>query len=351
MQGGALKASGFVLSRSVGIQQNFKHAKPRLEFVKNNCQKKNHRYTLTTTTTPLFPPFHEMADPSPSIAAAAVAATSSVVELNVGGTHYATSVSTMTRFGDHFLSMLVTTDIPTARDSQGRIFIDRDGSCFGDILNFLRDGKVNSSSRDLRTEAEYFAMDALLFYLDEISPSSKTTTYFGDRCLSDDYAESGEYARWADKRAREEAERDSFVAACEDLMQDDGLVAMADYLARVLDDSSCSSDVYFVMFGEAGDDRVRVGPVEGADEVYLSREISDSPFDLEIVEQLWTTNDCGDSPLAMLVFYRHSVAVQWTCRIRCRYDVVQWPRCGAQLCLSRPRNSKTNFPSFVPEWT
>ena len=348
MQGGALKASGFVLSRSVGIQQNFKHAKPRLEFVKNNCQKKNHRYTLTTTTTPLFPPFHEMADPSPSIAAAAVAATSSVVELNVGGTHYATSVSTMTRFGDHFLSMLVTTDIPTARDSQGRIFIDRDGSCFGDILNFLRDGKVNSSSRDLRTEAEYFAMDALLFYLDEISPSSKTTTYFGDRCLPDDYAESGDYVQWADKRAREEAERDSFVAACEDLMRDDGLVAMADYLARVLDDPLLSNDVQFVMFGEAGDGRVRVGPFEGANEVYLSPfNSNDKQFDLRVVEELWATNDDGDTPLAMLLFYRHSVAVKWTCNI----VVVQWRGCGAQLRLSRPKNLKTNFPSFVPEWT
>lgn len=47
-------------------------------------------------------------------------ATSDVIELNVGGTIFASSRGTLTRISDSMLARLVDGDIPSARDSQGR---------------------------------------------------------------------------------------------------------------------------------------------------------------------------------------------------------------------------------------
>jgi hypothetical protein len=92
-----------------------------------------------------------------------------VVELNVGGVTYATTLGTLQQAEPEsplaIISTLNTTEIRTifGRDSKNRIFIDRDGVLFRYILDFLRNKRLslpeNFTERDrLRVEAEYYRL-------------------------------------------------------------------------------------------------------------------------------------------------------------------------------------------------
>ena len=89
-------------------------------------------------------------------------ATSQVVELNVGGHLYTTTKTTLCKVEDSMLAKMFSGDLPPAyRDSQGRFFLDRDGSRFATVLTYLRgdpvDIPVNAKERSaLRTEASYY---------------------------------------------------------------------------------------------------------------------------------------------------------------------------------------------------
>lgn len=90
------------------------------------------------------------------------------IEINVGGTIYCTSVSTLTKYPNSYFASRFSgrfrTDLET--DSKGRIFIDRDGGMFRHILNFLRTGRIFlPESMDqihlyhaLMEEAEFFIL-------------------------------------------------------------------------------------------------------------------------------------------------------------------------------------------------
>jgi hypothetical protein len=109
----------------------------------------------------------------------------SVVELNVGGFRYSTSLQTL-RVDEY--SMLAAmfrggesncSTIGLSKDSQGAYFIDYDGSCFGELLNFLRDDgsfiiPVDSLKREkLRRAALYFQVLGLVKLLEEASFTTK----------------------------------------------------------------------------------------------------------------------------------------------------------------------------------
>lgn len=68
-----------------------------------------------------------------------------IVELNVGGVPFHTSTTTLcnSRSRASMLCALARTDLPSARDRHGRLFIDRDGARFRVVLNFLRNGTVH----------------------------------------------------------------------------------------------------------------------------------------------------------------------------------------------------------------
>ena len=97
-------------------------------------------------------------------------ATSTVVELNVGGVIYATSLSTLTRDQGSLLAQLFSGLASgggasgaggVARDSKGRFFIDRDGVLFRFVLDFLRNASLVlpecfQEKERLRQEAEFF---------------------------------------------------------------------------------------------------------------------------------------------------------------------------------------------------
>ncbi|KAF1767594.1 hypothetical protein GCK72_007553 [Caenorhabditis remanei] len=67
---------------------------------------------------------------------------SSPIQLDVGGTLFKTSKSTLTRF-DGFFKTMLETNVPIERNQSGHIFIDRDPTHFQVILNFMRDSDVD----------------------------------------------------------------------------------------------------------------------------------------------------------------------------------------------------------------
>ena len=87
-------------------------------------------------------------------------ATEVMVELNVGGTPFETSKSTLSQQSDSFLAGLVSgRHVELNRDKNGRIFIDRDSDQFRSVLNFLRNPTKPPHPRDA-CESELLAAEA-----------------------------------------------------------------------------------------------------------------------------------------------------------------------------------------------
>jgi len=92
-----------------------------------------------------------------------------IVQLNVGGVHHQVSDSLLANMEPCMLSLLVSDRWQGQHtlDAEGRIFIDRDGLVFRDVLNFIRSGPYTlkyMSERDLhklRIEADYYGLVAL----------------------------------------------------------------------------------------------------------------------------------------------------------------------------------------------
>ena len=92
---------------------------------------------------------------------------SDIVNLNVGGRIYTTTRNTLSsKRGDdgNFFTQLLDNDksgrIPCERDEKGRIFIDRSGKIFEDVLDFLRNGEIlaetNTKRRKIERELDFF---------------------------------------------------------------------------------------------------------------------------------------------------------------------------------------------------
>lgn len=110
----------------------------------------------------------------------------SIVELNVGGVHYTTTLSTLTRDPDSLLGQMFTgrSRTPVLRDSKGKYFIDRDGVLFRYTLDFLRNQKLTlpenfHECERLRQEADYFQMKEMrstLMAVASTAPSDGTSS-------------------------------------------------------------------------------------------------------------------------------------------------------------------------------
>ncbi|KAH6558626.1 hypothetical protein KP509_1Z053000 [Ceratopteris richardii] len=91
----------------------------------------------------------------------------SVIELNIGGMFFATTIDTLTRRdSDSMLAAMFSGRHHLCRDSKGVIFIDRDGTHFRHILNWLRFGAVPildmAAYQELLREAEYYQLIGLM---------------------------------------------------------------------------------------------------------------------------------------------------------------------------------------------
>lgn len=92
-------------------------------------------------------------------------AQSDIVNLNVGGTQFATSKQTLTWVPDSFFTSMLSGRISTLKDDRGAIFIDRDPRLFSFILNFMRTKDIDIREIEpslLRHEAEFYGITPLV---------------------------------------------------------------------------------------------------------------------------------------------------------------------------------------------
>lgn len=99
-----------------------------------------------------------------------------IVDLNIGGSYYTTSRQTILSTinpNNLFHDLLETKSKPIVHDSNQRIFIDRNGSLFKFVLDYLRnEGRLvlpdNFDELDrLKLEAQYYKMNHLEKLIDE----------------------------------------------------------------------------------------------------------------------------------------------------------------------------------------
>eukprot|EP00746_Dinoflagellata_sp_MGD_P019458 gnl/MRDRNA2_/MRDRNA2_14523_c0_seq1.p1 gnl/MRDRNA2_/MRDRNA2_14523_c0~~gnl/MRDRNA2_/MRDRNA2_14523_c0_seq1.p1 ORF type:complete len:194 (-),score=18.74 gnl/MRDRNA2_/MRDRNA2_14523_c0_seq1:182-763(-) len=90
---------------------------------------------------------------------------SDYIVLNIGGCIFETTKSTLCQ-GDNFftrLFMQLDQGMDTTRDTSGHLFIDRDGSYFGSLLNFLRTGILRVKGPNdvpiISAEAKFFGIE------------------------------------------------------------------------------------------------------------------------------------------------------------------------------------------------
>lgn len=89
-----------------------------------------------------------------------------VVELNVGGVFYTTSLSTLTGESDSNIAGIFSGKISLEKDAKGKYFLDRDGVLFRYVLDFLRNKSLvlpeGFRERErLRQEAKFYGLSGL----------------------------------------------------------------------------------------------------------------------------------------------------------------------------------------------
>ena len=97
---------------------------------------------------------------------------SSTVELNVGGQRFTTSVQTLSKDPNSMLSAMFSGRFEMKPSKDGSFFIDRDGTHFRFILNYLRNGELivpqgDTFLRELEAEAKFYQLQGIL---DELKP-------------------------------------------------------------------------------------------------------------------------------------------------------------------------------------
>jgi hypothetical protein len=96
---------------------------------------------------------------------------SGVVDLNVGGALYSTTLLTLTKNKGTMLAAMFGGDYRvTQKDQNGRYFIDADGSLFAHILSYLRSGELPPApiAEAVYKEAVYFGLHELVEQLERI---------------------------------------------------------------------------------------------------------------------------------------------------------------------------------------
>lgn len=98
------------------------------------------------------------------------------IKLDVGGHVFTTSQLTLTREADSMLAAMFSGRHGLKKEEDGTVFIDRDGTHFRYILNYLRDGGLGMDAlprnkqtlRELRNEAVYFQLHGLVQHIEKV---------------------------------------------------------------------------------------------------------------------------------------------------------------------------------------
>jgi hypothetical protein len=99
-----------------------------------------------------------------------------IVKLDVGGVRYTTSLTTLRRFPDTMIGCMFSGRHALPKEEDGYFFVDRDGTHFRHILNFLRSPegyKVEvrgADARELRRECAYYGIDQLMVGVEKRLP-------------------------------------------------------------------------------------------------------------------------------------------------------------------------------------
>ena len=91
----------------------------------------------------------------------------SIVKLNVGGQYFTTSLQTLTRDPNSMLGAIFSGRHKLETTEDGSFFIDRDGTYFRFILNYLRNGELilpegATFLEELKAEARFYQLQGLL---------------------------------------------------------------------------------------------------------------------------------------------------------------------------------------------
>ena len=91
----------------------------------------------------------------------------STIKLNVGGQHFTTSLQTLTKDTGSMLHAMFSGRFDTKPGEDGSYFIDRDGTHFRYILNYLRTGRLllpkdELIREELLEEAEFYQIHGIL---------------------------------------------------------------------------------------------------------------------------------------------------------------------------------------------
>ena len=96
------------------------------------------------------------------------------IKLDVGGITFTTSTTTLTCDSDSMLAAMFSGRHELKQEEDGTVFIDRDGTHFRYILNYLRDGATEGSMpesqqalKELLNEAIYYQITGLVEAIEE----------------------------------------------------------------------------------------------------------------------------------------------------------------------------------------
>jgi len=86
-----------------------------------------------------------------------------LIYLNIGGKKFVTTKTTLLSKGQNFFTPLISGQIKSQRDKEGAYFIDRNGTLFQPLLDFLRHGELlippNLKLEHVLKEADFYSID------------------------------------------------------------------------------------------------------------------------------------------------------------------------------------------------
>ena len=92
-----------------------------------------------------------------------------MVELNVGGEFYTTTLGTLRKIPGSKLAEMFSSSAKACTDAEGRFFIDRPGTYFGPILEYLRSGQLpRQHIPEVYREAQYYEIEPLVKLLEDM---------------------------------------------------------------------------------------------------------------------------------------------------------------------------------------
>ena len=117
----------------------------------------------------------------------------SCIKLNIGGHLYTTSILTLAKGPQSMLAAMFSGRHSVKKEEDGSYFIDRDGTHFRYILNYLRDGGFKDGTlpsdilTELQTEAEYYQLSGLVALLQRILSEDLSDNVTVPKCVKMPY--------------------------------------------------------------------------------------------------------------------------------------------------------------------